>query len=385
MKPKLALAKVPSSQSPRSSQKGLLMDVRKIILSAREAVAQRVNSTLVLLYWEIGSRVRKDILNEKRAGYGEQILHALSAKLAAEFGRGFTERNLFNMVKFAEAFSDPQVIHALSGQLSWTHLRRLIYLDDPLKRDFYAEMCRIERWSSRTLDRKIQSMLFERTALSKKPAELAAMELRRLRREDELTPDLVFRDPYLLDFLGLQDTFDEKDVEAAILREMEAFILELGVGFCFAARQKRMQIDGRDYYLDLLFYHRKLKRLVAVDLKIGDFEAGDKGQMELYLSWLKRHECEPGEAEPLGLILCAGKTAEHVELLESEKSGIHIAAYLTTALPKKELERKLHQAVRLARVRLAEAAEPPTVKPSPNQHLACQIARRSRGKHVARP
>jgi len=355
MKRKLALVRISSPLPTLSGQRGLLMDVRALILSARDAVAQSVNSALVLLYWKIGSRVRKGILNEKRAGYGEQILHALSAKLAAEFGRGFTERNLFNMVKFAEAFPDPQIMHALSAKLSWTHLRRIIYLDDPLKRDFYAEMCRIERWSTRTLDRKIQSMLFERTVLSKKPAKLAALELKKLREEDKLTPDLVFRAPSLLDFLGLKDTFAEKDVEAAILREMEAFILELGVGFCFVARQKRMQIDGRDYYLDLLFYHRKLKRLVAVDLKIGDFEAGDKGQMELYLNWLKRHECEPCETEPLGLILCAGKTAEHVELLELEESGIRIATYLTKALPKKELERKLHEAVHLARVRLADA------------------------------
>jgi hypothetical protein len=181
-----------------------------------------------------------------------------------------------------------------------------------------------------------------------------AAELKKLREEDKLTPDLVFRDPYLLDFLGLKDTYGEKDVEAAILREIEAFILELGVGFCFVARQKRMQIDGRDYYLDLLFYHRKLRRLVAIDLKIGDFEAGDKGQMELYLNWLKRYECEPDEAELLGLILCAGKTAQHVELMELEKSRIHVATYWTKVLPKKLLERKLRDAVRLARARLAE-------------------------------
>jgi hypothetical protein len=134
---------------------------------------------------------------------------------------------------------------------------------------------------------------------------------------------------------------------------MEAFILELGVGFAFVARQKRMTIDGKDYYLDLLFYHRSLRRLVAIDLKIGDFEAGDKGQMELYLAWLKRHECEPEEAEPLGLILCAGKTQQHVELLELHKSRIHVASYWTAALPKQQLERKLHEAVRLARARLA--------------------------------
>jgi predicted nuclease of restriction endonuclease-like (RecB) superfamily len=210
------------------------------------------------------------------------------------------------------------------------------------------------RWSTRTLEKKIGSVLFERTALSRKPEKLAAQELKQLREEDKLTPDLIFifRDPYILDFLGLKDTYAEKDVEAAILREMEAFILELGVGFCFVARQQRMQIDDRDYYLDLLFYHRKLRRLIAIELKLGKFEAADKGQMELYLGWLKRYACEPGEADPLGMILCAGTGEEHIALLELQKSGIHVASYWTDVLPRQELERKLREAVRLARVRL---------------------------------
>jgi predicted nuclease of restriction endonuclease-like (RecB) superfamily len=307
-----------------------------------------------MLYWQVGQRIRKDILKEKRAEYGQEIFYALSRKLVAEFGRGFSQANLFHMARFAEVFADPKILHALSAELSWTHLRQIIYLEDPLKRGFYAEMCRIERWNTRTLHQKIQSMLFERTALSRKPAKLAEMELKKLREQDKLSPDLVFRDPYLLDFLGLKDTYAEKDLEVAILREMEAFILELGVGFCFVERQKRMQIDGRDYYLDLLFFHRKLRRLIAIDLKIGDFEAGDKGQMELYLNWLKKHEKQAEENDPLGIILCAGKTAQHVELLEVAKSGIHVATYLTKLLPKAELERKLHEAVRLARARLRE-------------------------------
>jgi predicted nuclease of restriction endonuclease-like (RecB) superfamily len=324
--------------------------VRDIPVAPR--MAQGVNSALVLLYWQIGHRVRKDILKEARADYGEQIVHSLSGQLTSEFGRGFTKTNLFNMVRFAEVFPEPMIVHALSEKLNWTHLRQIIYLDDPLKRDFYAEMCRMERWNTRTLNQKIQSMLFERTALSKRPAKLIVAELKKLREEDKLSPDLVFRDPYLLDFLGLKDTYAEKDLEAAILREIEAFILELGAGFCFVARQKRMQIDGRDYYLDLLFYHRKLRRLVAVELKVGDFEAADKGQMELYLNWLKRYEREPDEEDPLGMILCAGKTDEHVELLELQKSGIHLASYLTKMLPKKQLVKKLHEVVRLARKRL---------------------------------
>jgi predicted nuclease of restriction endonuclease-like (RecB) superfamily len=303
----------------------------------------------------VGRRIRQDILKEKRADYGGQIVASLSRQLEAEFGRGFSRRNLFNMVRFAQVFPDFEIVTALRTQLGWTHFRQVIAIDDPLKRDFYAEMCRIERWNTRTLEKKINSMLFERTALSRKPTELAALELQQLREEDKVTPDLVFRDPYILDFLGLKDTYAERDLEAAILREMEAFILELGVGFCFVARQQRMQVDDRDYYLDLLFYHRKLRRLIAIDLKLGKFEAADKGQMELYLGWLKRHACEPDEAEPLGMILCAGKSEEHIALLELQQSGIHVATYWMDALPKKELERKLHEAVRLARGRLETA------------------------------
>jgi predicted nuclease of restriction endonuclease-like (RecB) superfamily len=347
-----AVAALPTRRPP-----ALLADLREMILQAREGVARAVDSGMTVLYWNVGRRIRQDILGEKRAEYGKQIVSALSTQLVAEFGRGFTEKNLRRMVQFAEVFPDQEIVVSLLRQLGWTHFLRLIPIDDPLKRDFYAEMCRIERWNTRTLGKKIGSMLFERTALSRKPAKLAEMELKQLREEDKVTPDLIFRDPYLLDFLGLKDTYAEKDLEAAILREMEGFILELGVGFCFVARQHRIQIDDRDYYLDLLFYHRKLRRLVAIDLKIGQFEAADKGQMELYLGWLKRYACEPDEVKPLGMILCAGKNEEHIALLELQKSGIHVASYWTDALPRKELERKLHEAVRLARARLEAAKD----------------------------
>lgn len=335
----------------------LLADVRELILAARQQVAHTVNASLTLLHWQIGQRVRKDILKEKRAEYGEQVVASLAKQLEVEFGRGFGRRNLFRMVRFAEVFPNPKIVSSLMTQLGWTHFLHLIRLDDPLKREFYAEMCRLERWSTRTLERKIGGMLFERTALSRKPAKLAAMELKQLRDEDKLTPDLVFRDPYLLDFLGLKDAYAEKDLEAAILREMEAFILELGVGFAFLERQKRITVDAEDFYLDLLFYHRHLKRLVAIDLKLDEFKPGDKGQMELYLRWLDKYERKPGEEAPIGLILCAGKKHETVELLDLEKSGIRVASYWTEVLPKKELEHKLHQAVLLARSRLQETRE----------------------------
>jgi len=200
-------------------------------------------------------------------------------------------------------------------------------------------------------------MLYERTAISKKPDKLIEKDLAVLREEDRLTTDLVFRDPYFLDFLGLKDTYSEKDLETAILREMESFILELGAGFSFVARQKRITVDNEDYYLDLLFFHRKLKRLISIELKLGKFKAAYKGQMELYLRWLEKYENEPGEKTPLGLILCAGKASEQIELLELDKSGIRAAEYMTE-LPKRELlKQKLHKAVESARKRLEAGAE----------------------------
>jgi predicted nuclease of restriction endonuclease-like (RecB) superfamily len=330
----------------------LLADVRQLILQAREGVAQAVNSALVLLYWEVGRRIRTEILKEKRAGYGEEILSTLSKELTADFGRGYSWPNLSRMVRFADVFPDRQIISELSRQLGWSHFVEIVPLDDELKREFYAEMCRVERWSVRILRAKIQSMLFERTALSRKPTALAKQELAALRDQDTLTPDLVFRDPYFLDFLGLADTYSEKDLETAILRELEQFILELGVGFAFIDRQKRIVIDGRDFYIDLLFYHRRLHRLIAIDLKIGPFSAADKGQMELYLRWLEKHEQQPGEDTPLGLILCADKSEEQVELLQLSKSGIRIASYLTDLPPRPLLRKKLHDAIVVARARL---------------------------------
>jgi predicted nuclease of restriction endonuclease-like (RecB) superfamily len=355
MPKKFPLTKV--SAKPARGVAPLLADVRGLILAAREQVARAVDSGLVTLYWHIGRRIRQDILKEKRAEYGAKIVSALGTQLSREFGRGFNARNLFRMVRFAEVFPDEQIVSALRTQLGWTHFRMMIPMEDELKRDFYAEMCRIERWSTRTLEKKIGGMLYERTALSKKPDKLIRQELAALREGDKLTPDLVFRDPYVLDFLGLRDTYAERDLEAAILREMEAFILELGVGFAFLERQKRIMVDGDDHYLDLLFYHRHLRRLVAIDLKLRGFKPADKGQMELYLRWLDRHERKPGEEAPIGLILCAGQRHETVELLDLEKSGIRVSSYWTDVLPKEQLQRKLHEAVLLARARLAEKSD----------------------------
>ncbi len=274
--------------------------------------SRAVNSALVLLYWSVGDRIHRDVLKGKRADYGKQIVGALSRQLAAEYGRGFSDDSLFRMVQLVEVFPDREIVGTLSRQLGWSRFLLLLPVKEALKREFYAEMCRVERWSVRTLRDKMGGMLYERTALSKKPAELAKQDLASLRNTDQLSPDLVFRDPYFLNFLGLKDTYEEKDLEVAILREIEAFLLELGGGFTFVARQKRMVIDGEDFSLDLLFYHRKLRRLIAVDLKLGKFKAAFKGQMESDLRWLDKYEREPEEGPPLGLILCESAGEEQV-------------------------------------------------------------------------
>ncbi len=330
----------------------LLGDLRQMIEDARLRIAETANSVLTMLHWHVGSRIRRDVLNETRAEYGEEILPTLSAELIPRYGRGFSARNLARMIRFAEVFPDEQIVATLSQQLGWSHFVELLPLKKPLQRQYYAEMCRIERWSVRTLRGRIDSMLYERTALSRKPEELIERELDALRDAERITPDLLMRDPYMLDFLGLHDSYLEADLESAIVREIEAFLLELGAGFTFVARRKRIQLDGDDFYLDLLFYNRKLKRLVAVELKVGEFKAEFKGQMELYLRWLDKHEREADERPPLGIILCAGKKSEQIELLELDRTGIHVAEYLT-ALPSREvLGEKLHLAAQRARRQL---------------------------------
>ena len=331
----------------------LIGELRQMIDQTRESVASAVNAGHTMLYWQVGSRIRREVLQFERAEYGKKIVAAVARQLALEYGKGFSEKSLRRMIQFSELFPDRQIVAALLRQLTWTHFTILIPIKDAIKRDFYGEMCRIERWNYRTLKNKIDSMLFERTALSKKPESVIQHEIGLLRKEDRLTPDLVFRDPYVLEFLNLNDHYFEKDIEDAIMREMEQFLLEFGVGFSFLARQKRIVVDNIDFHLDLLF-HRRLRRLVAIELKIGDFKPEYKGQMELYLRWLDKHERQPNEESPIGLILCTGKNHECIELLELDKVGIHVAEYLT-ALPSKEvLRQKLQQASRQARLRLEE-------------------------------
>lgn len=337
---------------PISNNSLLIDDICQMIEATRSAVAATVNTGLTILYWNIGKRIYEEILKGERAEYGQEIVASLGRQLVAEYGNGFSEKNLRRMIQFFEVFPKEEIVVTLLRQLSWSHFLVLIPLKDPIQREFYSEMCRIERWSVRTLKKKIDSMLYERTAISLKPEEVIHHELATLREQDQLSPELIFRDPYILDFLGLKDRYLEKDLEDAILRELEAFLLELGAGFAFVARQRRIQIDNDDFYIDLLFYHRSLHRLIAIDLKLGNFKAEYKGQMELYLRWLDRYERQPGEESPLGIILCAGKKQEQIELLELSRSGIHVAEYLTELPPRELLAERLNRAIRIARARL---------------------------------
>ena len=336
----------------RSEPTPLFTDIRTLIDSARQRAAVAVNAELTMLYWQVGRRIHGEILKGGRGEYGKQVLAQLAGQLTSVYGKGWSQKQLLHCIRFAETVTDEQIVSALRRQLSWTHIKTLIYIDDPLKRDFYSQMAQLEGWSTRVLSERIDAMLFERTALSKKPEETIRLELQALAERGEMTPALVLKDPYVLDFLELNDHYLEKDLEDAILRELEQFLLELGAGFTFIARQKRLQIDNDDFYIDLLFYNRRLNRLVAIDLKLGSFKAEYKGQMELYLRYLAKYEQEAGENPPLGIILCAGKKTEQIELLELDQSSIHVADYVTVLPPREVFEAKLHSAIVAARKRL---------------------------------
>lgn len=335
----------------------LVRELGEMIDAARGQVAVAANAALTTLYWQLGHRVRTEVLEGQRAEYGAQIVAAVGRQLEARFGRGFGEKNLRRMVQFAVVFPDAEIVAALRRQLGWAHFKVLIPLKSALQREFYAEMCRVEGWSTRELTERIEGLLYERTALSKKPEELIRKELAALRDKGEVTPALIFQDPYMLDFLQLADTYSEKDLESAILREIERFLLELGGGFAFVERQKRIMLDGDDYYVDLLFFHRRLRRLIAIELKIGDFKPAHSGQMELYLRWLDRHERQPSEEAPLGIILCAGKKRETVEYLDLDARGIHVAEYLTDLPPREVLKDRLHRAIEAARNRVVRGPD----------------------------
>lgn len=321
----------------------LFNDLTQIIEQGKQQVVKQINGVLTLTYWKIGKRINDHILQNKRAEYGKKTIQTIAQQLEYKFGRTFTERNLRRMMQFAEKFPNIDFVSPLVTQLSWTHFIVLTSVKTREARMFYAQKAIDERWSKRVLTYQIERKAYERN-------QIASVQV----SDENSEIKSSFKDPYFLDFLGLKDGYLENDLETAIIKELENFILELGVGFSFIERQKRIILDGKDFYLDLLFFHRKLKRLVAIELKLGEFKPSYKGQMELYLKWLNKYEKQEGEKQPIGLILCAGKSNEQIELLEMHKDGIMVAEYWTELPPKKELEQKLHSLLLETKARIEE-------------------------------
>lgn len=336
-------------------QKVLFSDVCGIIDNARKRVAVYVNSEICMTKWYVGKRIKEDVLYNQRAEYGKQVVKNLAVKLTEKYGHGWGYESLKHCLRCAETFTEDEIGYAVRIQFTWTHIRTLFSITDPLARQFYMEMCRIEHWDTRTLNAKIDSQLFERTAISQKPEELIKQELDNLKEDNTLTPDLVFRSSYFLDMLGLPDVFTENDLESAIVSQMQRFICEMGTDFAFLSRQKRIMVDAIDYHIDLLFYHRSLHRLVAIDLKLGKFKPEYEGQMRLYLRYLDKNERKEGEESPIGLILCSEGNTEHIEyLMLDETSPIKVAQYYTQLPDKKVLAEKLQRAIAIAKERLIE-------------------------------
>lgn len=319
----------------------LVQELSVLIEESKQHVSRVVNSAMTLLFWHVGKRINDSVLQDERASYGKQIISSVARQLEKKHGRNFTEKNVRRMIRFAQEFSDYNILPPLVAKLSWSHFLELFPLKSYQAKLYYAQHSIEHNWGKRELRNQISRKAFER-------AELANTQFNT--NQTDLTN--TFKDPYILDFLNLKNTYLEQDLEKAILRELETFILELGKGFAFMERQKRMIIDGDDFYLDLLFYNRNLKRLVAIELKIGKFEAAHKGQMELYLKWLNKYEKQEGENEPIGLILCAESNKEQIELLEMHKDGIVVAEFWTALPPKAELEAKLHQLLIEAKERI---------------------------------
>jgi len=326
-------------------QDKLLSNLRSLIDASKNRLATTVNQEMTLLYWNMGRTIQTEILKFERPEYGEQVIDKLGASLHSDYGRGFGPRVLRRTIHFFNCFPDFEIVSTVSTQLTWSHFVELIPIQDKKKRDFYAEMCRMDSWSVRTLREKIGKMLYERTAISQQPGKVIEDSLSLVKSEDKLTPSLVLQDPYVIDFLNLPKNYSESQLESAILNQIEEFLLELGVGFCFVARQKRLSVGSNDFYIDLLLYNRYMKRLVVIELKTTHFKPAHKGQMELYLNWLNKYERQPDEDSPMGIILCTEKGKEIINLFDLVSSNIHVAQYLTILPPKEVFEKKVQEII----------------------------------------
>ena len=300
--------------SPQDTQ-SLMEDLRQIINQARGHVAATANYELTMMYWHIGERINRDVLGSQRAEYGKQIVAQVARQLQKEYGKkGFDDKSIRRMMQFANLFADEQIVAQAARQLSWSHFIEVLPLKDDLQREFYITMAVSGRWGRNRLRKEIDGMLYERTAISGKPDEFIKKELSSLRDDNVISPDLVFKSP-------------------------------------------RMIIDGEDFYLDLLFFHRRLHRLIAIDLKLDRFKAQYKGQMELYLRWLEQNEMEPSEETPLGLLLCTEGSEEQIELLQLDKAGIKVAQYLTELPPRHVLMQQIQKSLEVAKAKFGNVID----------------------------
>jgi predicted nuclease of restriction endonuclease-like (RecB) superfamily len=322
-------------------ENSLFTHISKIIEKRKSRAGMYANREVTLMFWEIGNYIRSTILDGERAEYGKRIVTTLSSQLVKKYGQTYDIHNIRRMIRFAEKFNNLRIVTKLSSQLSWSHFIEILPLETDKARIYYANDAITRNLGIRELRNQISRKAYERR-------EIANTQL----KEASKVPFNVFKDPYLLNTLSLKENFLEADLEKAILTELEVFILEFGHGFTFIERQKRMTMDGDDYTLDLLFYHRDLKRLIAIELKIGKFIPQYEGQMRFYLKWLNKYERRDDENEPIGIILCTKASRKQIELMELDKSGIAVAEYWTNLPPKEEFERKIKEILLEAQERL---------------------------------
>ncbi len=337
---------------PNSGYDRLALGIRDLLAAARQASARAVNAFMTATYWEIGRRIVEFEQGGKaKAGYGEALIQRLSQDLATRFGRGFSVQNLEYMRSFYRTHEVVPISQTLSGKsmatpvkqsvslqeiaarfpLSWSHYVRLIAVKNNLARQFYETEALRGGWSVRQLNRQISTLFYERTALSKNKAAMLTKGAKP-KPEDAVTPEEEVKDPCVLEFLGLKDEYSESQLEAALIQHLESFLLELGGDFAFIGRQKRLRIGDSWFRVDLLFFHRKLRSLIIVDLKVGEFTHADAGQMHLYLNYAKANWMHEGENPPVGLILCTKKDSA-------------VAKYALEGLPNQVLAREYHLAL----------------------------------------
>jgi predicted nuclease of restriction endonuclease-like (RecB) superfamily len=315
--------------------------VSAIIENRKHRAQVKVNQESVLMFWEVGQHIGSVLLGGERAPYGRRIVATLAQQLQAKFGKSFHYSNVTRMIRFAARFPDVQIVVPLAQQLSWSHFTVLLPLKTNDEFMYYAQDAASKGLGKRGLRLQISRKAFWRRDIAN--AQIT---------DESPIPFNAFKDPYLLDMFDLKENYLEGDLEKAILADLESFILEFGHGFTFADRQKWMVMDGEDYTLDLLFYHRGLKRLVAIDLKLGKFKPAYSGQMKFYLKWLNKFEKQEGENPPIGLILCTKASRDQIELMELDKDGIAVAEYWTQLPPKSEFERKIRELYAEAQERL---------------------------------